>query len=582
MFEFDRRVTESGIATEQPKHWFWSVIKKSWPIYSEVLIASFLINLFAVILPLFIMNVYDRVVPNHALTTLWVLAIGVAVVFIFDFVMRTLRGYFIDIASKQVDIELSASVFEQILNVRMAQRPKSVGAMANMVHAFESFREFITSVSITVLIDVPFTLLFVAIMLLIGGWPIAIVPLIAMPLAVGFGCLIQKPLNNMVKENYHYSTQKQATLIETLNNIEVVKSIGAESTLQGRWEQVSKVAAKLGVKLRFLSNMGINFSIFTQQFSSIIVVVVGVYLIAAGELTVGGLIACTILAGRALAPMSQVAGLLTRYQQSVNAIAAVDHLMKMPVEREKNHRPLHRPNLKGAIEFREVGFSYPEQATPALTGISFKIAAGEHVGILGRMGAGKTSLEKLILGLYQPTAGNILIDGVEMQQIDLAQLRRSIGYVPQDVSLFYGSILSNIVFHAPYVDDSLILQAAMLSNVNQFTNNHPQGLDAEIGEKGSHLSGGQRQSVAVARAMLLNPPILIMDEPTNAMDDKTALQLRQNLHSFINNKTLLLVTHQGSMLSLVDRLLVIDHGKLIADGPKDQVLQALKEGKIKA
>ena len=527
------------------------------------------------------MNVYDRVVPNSAVETLWVLAIGIGIVFIFDFLMRTLRGYFIDSASKNIDASLSATIFEQVLGVKMETRPKSVGSMANTVHSFEAFREFITSASISVLVDLPFVLLFIFVIWAIGG-SLALIPLIAIPIVIGIGFFIQAPLTSLVQTSHRFAAEKQATLIESLSAVETIKSLAAEGPMQRRWERAVCLAANLGTRLRFLSNLGINVSLFSQQLCSIIVVIFGVYKIGEGDLSMGGLIACTILTGRALAPMSQVASLIMRYHQSAIALTSVDNLMQMPTDRISGKTPLQRPVINGDIEFKEVSFSYPGEEIQALQNVSFKIKSGEKIGIIGRMGSGKTTLEKLILGLYSPTSGSILVDDTELGQIDPADLRRNIGYVPQDVMLFYGTVKDNIVFSTPYVDDSAVLRAATLSNVHEFVNPHPHGFDMQIGERGDNLSGGQRQSISIARALLLAPPVLLFDEPTNSMDEKTEARLRHNLKEFIDDKTLILVTHRMSLLSLVDRVIILDRGKLIADGPKEEILAALRSGKYRA
>lgn len=578
-YRFDQRSDEGF--KERPKSWFWGVLATTWPLYSEVLVASFFINLFAIASSLFVMNVYDRVVPNNALDTLWVLAIGVLTVFCFDFLMKMLRGFFIDIAAKKTDVILSANIFEQMLGVKMESRPESVGNFANNMQQFDSFREFFTSTTIAALIDLPFVFFFIAIIYSIGG-AVALVPLLAVPIVIGFGLLVQMPLNKHVKQSYRYAGQKHAMLIESLSGVESIKGMSAESPLQRKWEHVTGMAAKIGTKVRWLSLSVISFSAFIQQIASVLVVIVGVYKIAEGEMTMGALIACTILTGRALAPLAQVAGLLTRYHQSVAALESLDNVMKMPTDRLRGKTPLHRPQLEGDIEFKEVSFQYPRQSVPALDEVSFKITAGEKVGIIGRIGSGKTTLEKLIMGFYQTTEGKVLIDGLEISQLDPANLRKNIAYVPQDITLFYGSVKDNIVMGAPFADDGSILRAAKISGVLDFVSKHPQGFDMPVGERGEKLSGGQRQAVAVARSLILDPPILLFDEPTNMMDNRTEELFKNQLETYAKDKTMILVTHKGSMLSLVDRLILMDGAKVIADGPRDLVLKALAEGKLHA
>ena len=571
--------SEQG-AAPRPTHWFWGAITQCWPIYAEVLIASLLINLFALVTPFFTMNVYDRVVPNLAIETLWVLTIGVGIVFGFDLLMRTLRAYFIDIAGKRVDVILSVNLFGKALGIRMADRPASVGAFANNVQEFESLREFVTSATITTLVDLPFALLFIIAMAWLGG-PIACVPLIALPLIVGFGLALQRPLSRSIQESFRHSAQRQATLVETLAALETIKSQRAEGPAQRRWEQAIGQLARLGLRTRLLSNLVINFSTFVQQLAYVAVVAWGVHLIAAEQLTVGGLIACTLLVGRVLAPLSQIAGLLTRYHHARTALSSIDRIMSLPEERPVAHDFVSRPRLQGAVELRDVTFKYPGQDATALSNVSFRIAPGERVALLGRIGSGKTTIEKLVLGLHSPTSGSILIDGIESRQIDPVELRRDVGYVPQDIVLFYGSVRDNIVLGAPRIEDAAVLRAAEQAGVTEFVNLHPRGFAMAVGERGEAISGGQRQAIAIARAYLLQPPILLLDEPSNAMDNRTEEQFKARLAEQLDGRTLLLITHRASLLSLVDRIIVIEAGRVAIDGPRDRVLAALAGGKVR-
>jgi len=566
--------------TPRASHWFWDVIYKSWPIYTEVLVASLLINIFAVSSPLFVMNVYDRVVPNHALETLWVLAAGIAVVYSFDFIMKSLRGYFIDVAGKRSDIILSATIFEKVLGIKMASRPASVGAFASSLHDFESFRDFLTSATLTTLVDLPFLFIFLAVIYMLGG-EIALIPLLVLPLAIIAGVIAQAPLKKTITEVSQYSSQKNALLVESLTNLDSIKSTGAESQTQKRWEENVGKIAQLSLKSRLFSTMAVNFTAFLQQMATVAVVILGVYKISDGELTMGALIACTLLTGRALAPVSQVASLLTRYHQARTSLDTLNNMMALPVEREPGKKFLHRPTFTGNIEFKNVNFSYPDQPIKALDNISFKIKAGERVGFIGRIGSGKSTIEKLMLGFYEAQEGSILVDGTDIRQIDPSDLRRQIGYVPQDISLTFGSVKDNITLGSQFADDDAILRAAEISGVTNFVNRHPAGFDLQVGERGSALSGGQRQSVAVARSLLLSPPIFIMDEPSNSMDNSTEESFKQRFSKELNTQTLILVTHRASLLTLVNRLIVMDGSKIVADGPKESVLSALKQGQIK-
>lgn len=578
-FQFSTRSSEALAPVH--KHWFWTVLLKTWPIYSEVILASLIINLFAMVVPLFVMNVYDRVVPNFAVTTLWVLASGVFMVFAFDVIMRSLRSHFIDIAAKNVDLKLSASIFEQILGIKMDVRPRSVGSFVNTVYSFESFREFITSTTMTVIVDLPFCILYLIIIAILGG-PLVYFPLIAIPLALLVGFLIQIPLKTLTEDSQKHAAEKQATLIECLGNIEAVKTAGGEGLLQQRYEHVANLAAKNGIKIRFYSNLNINYTYFIQQITYVLVIVYGVYMIHDNVLTTGGLIACAILTSRAIAPMGQIAALMTRYHQAISALRSLEMIMNLPVENPAQKAHVHHHTLLGNIEFRDVDFIYPQQFLPALHKVSFKINQGDRVGIIGRIGSGKSTLAKIMLNLYQPSSGTVLLDGKEHNQIDTSMLRRQIGYVPQDISLFYGSVKDNITFGVPNIDNQTILRAAELSGLDKFIAQHPQGYDLQVGERGYNLSGGQRQTIAITRALLLAPPILLLDEPSNSMDDITENIFKTNLLPWLENKTLILVTHKISLLSLVNHLIIMDNGHIVATGPKDTILKALAEGQIKS
>jgi ATP-binding cassette subfamily C protein LapB len=576
---FDRRAEQ--VEAGRPRSWFWGTLAQAWPIYAEVVVAAVLINVFALASPLFIMNVYDRVVPNNAIETLWVLAVGALTVFLFDFLLRILRGYFVDSAGKIADIKLAGRIFEQVLGIRMAARPASAGAFASNLREFESLRDFFTSASLVTLVDLPFVLFFVVIVAWIGG-PIALVPAIAVPLVIGVGLLLQLPLNRVVRRTFKETAQKHGVLVESINGLETIKSIGAEGRMQRNWEQFVSSTARSGMRARFLSALGVNFAALAQNLVTVGVVIFGVYRIGEGLLTVGALVACTIITGRAMAPLAQVAGILTRYHQARASFDALDQVMGLPVERPPASRFLHRPELRGEVAFKNVTFSYPGQKFPALDGVSFVIKPGERVGLIGRIGSGKTTIEKLVLGLYEPDQGAVLVDGTDLRQLDPADLRRNIGCVLQDVFLFHGTVRDNITLGAPFADDRAVLRAAQIAGVEDFVARHPQGFDQNVGERGESLSGGQRQAVAVARALLLDPPILVLDEPTSAMDNGAENRFKQRLGEILAGKTLILVTHRASLLSLVERLIVLDAGRVVADGPKDEVLKALAAGRIRA
>ncbi|MCB1971137.1 MAG: type I secretion system permease/ATPase [Geminicoccaceae bacterium] len=576
---YEQRARE--IQQESVGHWFWSTFLKQWPTYSEVLIAAVMINMFALASPLFVMNVYDRVVPNNATDTLWVLAIGAVTVFGFDFLLKTLRGYFVDAAGRITDVKLASNIFEQVLGIRMAQRPPSAGAFASQLREFESLREFFTSATITTLVDLPFVIFFLVIISYIGG-PVAWVPAVAVPIVIAIGLLLQLPLNKVVKRTVRESAQKHGVLVEAINGLETIKSIGAEGRLQRAWEGFVAATSKSGNQARLLSAITVNVAALAANLVTVGVIVVGVYRIGEGLMTVGALVASTIISGRAMAPLGQVAGLLTRFHQARTSYETLNKLMALEVERPPGKRFVDRRNLQGAIEFKNVSLTYPNQKLPALSDVSFRIQPGERVALIGRIGSGKTTIEKLVLNLYEPQAGAVLVDGTDVRQIDPADLRRNIGCVPQDVFLFQGTVRENITMGTPLADDAAVLRASAIAGVDQFVHRHPMGYDMAVGERGEALSGGQRQAIAVARALLLDPPILILDEPTSAMDNGSENRLKNKLASELVGRTLILVTHRASLLSLVDRVIVLDSGRIAADGPRDQVLKALASGQIKS
>ena len=577
-FKYDERVGTHEVP--RPEHWFWGVLQRAWPLYSEVLIASFLINIFALLSPLFIMNVYDRVVPNEAYETLWVLAIGLGIAYCFDFLMRMLRGYFLDVAGKQVDVILLANIFEQILGMRSEVRPRSVGSLANNLQEFEGFREMMTSATIATIIDLPFALLFIGLIWLVGGW-VVVVPLVAIPISILVGFALQPALSAYVRKTMMATTQKQSILIEALSGIETIKAIGAEGKLQHKWEQTVGEIGAQGMRAKLLSALVTNLSVFLQSIAVVMVIVVGVYQIADHNISTGALIACSLLVSRAMAPFSQIAALTTRYYQVTSALKGIGSLMEMPLERPKGKNFVRRSHFTGNIEFRNVTFSYPEQPVGALHDVSFSIKAGERVGIIGRVGSGKTTLQKLLLGLYQPLSGSVWVDGLDLSQMDPADIRFNTGYVPQEVYLFFGSVRDNIMMGSNFQDDEAMLRAAEVSGVLDFVRNHPNGLDMQIGERGERLSGGQRQAIVVARALLGSPPLLLMDEPTNSLDNRSEEMFKARLAAHLTPQhTLLLVTHRASLLSLVDRLIVLEGGRIVADGPKQHVLNALSGGKL--
>jgi len=560
-------------------HWFWQTMWKNKGIYRDVLIASAAINIFVLAGPLFTMNVYDRIIPNNAVQSLWALAIGISVIYAFDILLKFLRSYFLEIAGKKSDVIMSAKLFEQTLGLTMENRNSPVGVFANNLKEFDSIRNFFTSGSIASLVDLPFVFIFLAVIFYLAG-PIVLVPISIILLILLYGIFIKDPIRKSIEATYEAQSQKNAVLIETLTAIETIKSLGVEAHAQWKWEQAVGNIAKASIRSKMLQSSIGRFTGFMQQMSTIVIVLTGVYLIKDGSLTMGGLIATVMLSQRAIGPMGQFANLTSSYQQTKTALYSLNELMKKPIERPATKKFIRHPVIEGQIEFVDVTFIYPGETKPALSHISFKLEPGEKLGIIGRIGSGKSTIEKLILGFYPATEGSILIDGIDINQLDPAELRRNINYVPQDVTLFKGDIKENIAYRAPFIEDDQILHAAKVAGVDDFVKQHPSGYSMPINEGGKSLSGGQRQSIGVARALLLKTPIFLFDEPTNAMDAKTEQTMINRLKEGTQNHTSIVVTHKMSLLQLVDRLIVMNNAKIIADGPKETVLEALKTGRI--
>jgi ATP-binding cassette subfamily C protein LapB len=577
--DLSRRARSEATEIMRPKRWFWEAVARNWWIYGQVILAAVMINLFALTAPLFIMTVYDRVVPNNAIETLWVLAVGAVTVFGFDFVVRLLRGYYIDVAGRRTDVVLASRIFDQILGIRLTARPQSAGALANTVREFETLREFMTSATVATLVDLPFIFLFIAVVWFVGG-PVAIIPLAAVAVVFIVGLIVQIPLRALVRESFRESEEKLGVLFETLGGLETIKATRAEGRMRDKWENSVALSARTSMRARLVSMMALNLTATVTQLSTVGIVVYGVILIRTGDLTVGALIACVLLAGRTLAPLFQVAQFLTRLNQARTSLATLNRVMAMPVERPRGRAYLHRPRLDGKIAFDHVSFGYPGAAVAAIQNVTFAIEAGERVGIIGRVGSGKSTLHKLLLGLYEPDEGSILVDGTESRQIDPIDLRRNIGCVPQDVVLFRGTIRENIAIGAPQASDAAVLRAAELATADDFVSRHPMGYDRPVGERGESLSGGQRQAIAAARAILHEPAIVLLDEPTSSMDSGAEARFKKNLDAALAGKTIILITHRASLLTLVDRLIVIEAGAVVADGPKETVLKAIAEGKV--
>ena len=534
------------------------------------------INLIGVISPLFVMNVYDRVIPNNAVDTLWVLAIGILIAYLFDFLLRNLRSYFVDVAGRNADVVLSSRLVQKVLTMRLDAKPESTGALVNNLREFESLREFFSSSTLLAFIDLPF--LVVALLLLgyIGG-PLVILPLCAIPVLIITGIVLQEAGKRTAEQGYKQNMQKNALLVELVNGLETLKACMAESRMLHLWEQVVGVSAKAGSVAKKYNNLAITISTLVTQAVSVGMVIWGVYRIADGTMTMGGLIGSNILVGRAMAPLMQIASLLTRLQNSRMSLQALDLLMQLPSEGQNDNEYVEFGKLDASFSFEDLAFAYPGAERLALTDISVFIKPGEKVGVVGRMGSGKSTLGKMLIGLYQPRDGAVKFGGVDIRQLAEADLRGRVGFLPQDVVLFYGTIRDNIALGDPTINDQMILRASTLAGVTEFIRSNPAGFGAQVGERGMSLSGGQRQAVALARALVRDPDILILDEPTSNMDNASEQMIKNRLKAVMGNKTLVLITHRLSMLELVDRLIVMEGGRIIADGPKNEVLRRLRE-----
>jgi len=572
-YQYKRRALQ--LIESKRGHWFWGTLRRSAGLYSSVLLASFMVNTFILATPMFTMNVYDRVVPNDAVETLWVLAIGVGIVFFFDAIMRFTRTYLLEIAGKKSDVIMSSILFEKALNLRMDHWPSSVGAFASHLREFESLRHFFTSATLTVIIDLPFAILFLAVIAYIGG-PIALIPLFSMLSIILYSLLLMRPLRESIEQTYEATANKHALLVESLQTITTIKTLGSANKAQWDWEESTGEIADKSLRARLLSNSITTITHVLVQLTTIGVVIAGVYLIKEQAFSLGAMIATVILASRTVAPMGQLASILANHQQSRTAYNTLNELMKQPVEQPENPAFIHRPEIAGRIELRNLDFTYPNSERAALQHASLTINPGEHLAILGKLGSGKSTIAKLLLGLYRPSQGMLLIDDLDIQQLDPADLRRQIAYVPQEVALFNGSVRENILMKDPHLDNDGMLRAARLGGVDTFINSHPQRYELQVGEQGRSLSGGQRQCIGIARALLLDTPIVVLDEPTSNMDHSTEQVVKQRLFEHTRQKTLIMVTHKKGMLDLVERVIVVDNGRILLDGPKDQVIAQLQ------
>ena len=558
--------------------WFWgSLLQGKW-LYVQVLIAAALTNFLGLSTSLFIMVVYDRVVPNEAIESLIALTIGVLIALGFDFLIKTLRAQFVDKAGKRADARMSRLIFDKILNIKLDTRRQKSGAMASIVREFDTLREFFTSATLVAVVDLPFIFLFIWVISLIAG-PLALVPLIAVPLVILAGLVIQPFLARITESSMKSNMSKQSVLVETLNGIETVQATGSGRLMRRRFEEASDAQSDLGLKSRMLSNFAINSAASVQQFAQIATIFYGVFLIQDGTITMGAMIAAVILGGRTLAPLSQLASAMSRANGAREAYRSLSSVMNPKEGEVEETRPrLSRPYLAGNVELKNVSYTFPGANTPILRDVSLKIAAGQKVAIVGRMGSGKSTLSRLIAGLIEPSEGAVLIDGVDLRQIDKSDVRRNLGVMLQETWLFSGTVKENLQMGFYEYNDAHLLKIAKISGVDDFVANHPQGYDMELQERGEGLSGGQRQSINLARALLHDPNLLVLDEPTSSMDTATEKAIIDRLKAWAGERTLVMVTHRNTLLQLADRVLVVEQGAIVADTTPDKLKAQARQG----
>jgi ATP-binding cassette subfamily C protein LapB len=579
--EFGANFSKSILLAKSPRQednekqkkidWFWGSLSQSKWTYVQVLIAAAVSNFLGLSTSLFIMVVYDMVVPNQAIESLVALTIGVLIALGFDFIIKTTRANFIDKAGKKADARMSRLIFDQLMNMNLASKSAKSGALASTVREFESLRDFFTSATLVAVVDLPFLFLFVYIIYLIGG-PLAYVPLAAVPIVILTGIFVQPFLAKISNESLESGMSKQGVLVETLNGLETIKATGSASLMKKRFHDATTSQSELGLKGRMISQFAINSATSVQQVAQIAIIFYGVFLIQDGIVTMGALIATVILAGRTLAPLTQLANALTRVNSSRAAYRNIDNLMKKPRDKSHTDNPLSRPVLNGKIEFKNVSFRYPKASEVTIKDLSFTVEPGEKVAILGKMGSGKSTIARLLCGLYQPDSGSILIDGVDIRQIDPADIRRNVGFMLQETWLFSGSIKENIQMGFAEYSDEHILSVAKISGVDEFVRGNPSGYDFQLRERGEGLSGGQRQSINLARALLHTPATLILDEPTSSMDSATEKLVLDNLIDWMGNRTLIAITHRNTLVRLATRVLVIDQGTLVADEVPEKLM----------
>ncbi|MGO0308150.1 type I secretion system permease/ATPase [Endozoicomonas acroporae] len=547
-------------------HWFWGSLLECRRIYREVLLASLLINVFALAVPLFVRLIYDRVIPGMALTTLNTLTIGVVVVISFELICRQLRTRFIDIAAKKSDLLISSQLFAKIMGIRLSFIPAATGSFARQIQDFEAIREFITSTTLTAMVDLPFAILFLVVIGLMGG-QLVWIPLLVIVVMSFISAAVQPRLRQSIEESERLSARKHGDLVESINGLESLRLAGAQSRFQQRWEQATGHMATWGLKTRAMTGNVTALATWLQQLATVAIVYFGVIFISSGAMNMGALIAVMMLSGRAIAPFMQLALLGTRYYQARSAFMVINQLMRAPDEQGKQMAYRRVKKIHGNLELKQLSFSYPDSVIPALSDVSVFINSGEKVAVVGRSGSGKSTLARILGALYQPDQGQVFLDSIAQEDIHPATLRAKIGFLAQDPWLFHGSVMDNITMGASSFSGEDLLTTARDCGVTLFTGDSLAALEYPVGEGGRQLSGGQRRAVALARAMLSKPDILILDEPSAHMDSLMDARVQKTLKGLMKNVTLIIITHRSSLLSVVDRVIMLDGGKLVSDQP---------------
>lgn len=560
--------------------WFWGTLWRLRQFYLESMLASVIANVLTLAGVFFTMNVYDRVVPTQAYTSLWTLAIGTALAALLEFVMRWLKARLVDLGGKRADLAINATLLREILSIRLEHRPQSAGIFASSMRDFEALRDFFSSASFVLLTELPFVVLFLALIFVLGG-PLGWIPALAVPLVAAVALLAQPALMRAMRENMKEAGERQSVLVEAVLNLEALKAHNAQGYLQRRWEAANEAGAEAYKKVRALSNLILGFTQTLQQLVTVAMVVAGVYLIHANALTLGALVAAVILGGRAMAPLGGLMGLAARYQQAATALHTLDALMKRPRDRDDDTRYLaaERTAPGAAVRLEEVEFAYPgEHRIPVIRRLSLDLARSSRTALLGRVGSGKSTLLRLAAGLHLPQAGRVRVEGIELQQIDPLSQRARIGWVGQDPMLFMGTLRENLVLSDRPVPDSRIVELLQAIDLYPLVASHPRGLDLPLGEAGAGLSGGQRQLVSLARMMLRDPQIVFMDEPTAHMDQHTEARVIAALKDWLPGRTVLLATHRPQLLDLVEDIAVIEAGQCLGSGAKVQMIERLSRG----